>query len=228
MKKLCDLLLSQELKYFLARNGCSTLFMEHEIQKSLSKASLNFLGDKIVEFIEKKFSIDAPKKTVIKVCQHVILLFPQIKSDPSTIGGIVSRTVHIRLCIYAAKIIFLVNGQDLLYNCGQRKGIVYNKLFHKRYRKKDLDIAMNNMNLSCSENDNGEDVGLTNCEELEYQLFFRTCLLPRDKEILKIKMKQSILMREQMIKNTKMEFHLVFPFYFLDSDLVRFYYLFEN
>lgn len=74
--------------------------MEHETQKMLCKSSLNFLGDKIVEFLEKKYAIDASKKTITKVCEHVILLFPHIKSDPSTIGGIVSISTIIAICIY--------------------------------------------------------------------------------------------------------------------------------
>lgn len=110
----------------------------------------------------------------------------------------------------------------MLYNIGQRKGIVYNKLFYKRYHKKDLHLAMNDMTLSDNENDNEESIDLSREEELDYQLYFRTCMLPRDKEILKIKLRKSISMREQMMKRTKMEFHEIFPFYFLDSDLVSF------
>lgn len=67
--------------------------------------------------------------------------------------------------------------------------------------------------------DNPEEC-LTIEEELEYELFFRTCIVARDKDILKIKMKKSIKMRETMIRQNAMEFHQMFPFYFIEPELV--------
>lgn len=114
--------------------------------------------------------------------------------------------------------------QDILYNIKERKGIVYNKMFYKRYHKKSLVSAMENINLSGSNIEDNiidhESSDLTDEEELEYKLFFRTCLIPRDKEILEIKLKKSVAMRERMLKKSKMEFFKMFPFYFVDSNLV--------
>lgn len=97
-------------------------------------------------------------------------------------------------------------------------------MFYRRYHKKPLELAMENINLSDSNMD--DDVNdyksnnLSDQEELEYKLFFRTCLVPRDKEILEIKLKKSIAMRERMLKKSKMEFYKMFPFYFVDPSLV--------
>lgn len=67
--------------------------------------------------------------------------------------------------------------------------------------------------------DNTEEY-LTAEQELEYQLFFRTCNLPHDKDILRIKLKKSIKMRETMIKQNNKEFYQMFPFYFLQPESV--------
>lgn len=57
-------------------------------------------------------------------------------------------------------------------------------------------------------------------DEYSFLLFFKTCLLDRDKEILKIKMQQSIALRETTIRKRETKFIEVFPFYFVSPDLV--------
>lgn len=81
----------QELKFFLVRNGCGTLLMEQNATKSLRKDSLNFLGDKLVEFIEKKYNNGASKSQITKVCEHAIKIFKCLECTPSKINGIVSQ-----------------------------------------------------------------------------------------------------------------------------------------
>lgn len=65
---------------------------------------------------------------------------------------------------------------------------------------------------------NNEEVVLSEAEELEYMLFFRTCVVDRDMEILKIKLSQTIALREKSVK--KATFHKAFPFYFVRPELV--------
>lgn len=61
---------------------------------------------------------------------------------------------------------------------------------------------------------------LTYNEELEHLLFFRTCVVKRDKEILKIRMKQTVALRDKMLKKEETKFPEMFPFYFIEPDLV--------
>lgn len=56
-------------------------------------------------------------------------------------------------------------------------------------------------------------------DELEFQLYFKTCLVERDLDILKIKLKQSIKMRQSNQKQNT-GFHKTFPFYFIQPTLV--------
>lgn len=57
-------------------------------------------------------------------------------------------------------------------------------------------------------------------EELDILLFFKTCIVSRNKEILQLKMKSTIALREKTIKKHEIEFFEMFPFYFVDPDLV--------
>lgn len=68
-----------------------------------------------------------------------------------------------------------------------------------------------------------EQIGKMTLEE-EYSclLFFKTCLIDRDKEILKIKMQQTIDLREATIRKRETKFIESFPFYFVSPDLVTF------
>lgn len=59
-------------------------------------------------------------------------------------------------------------------------------------------------------------------DELEFLLFFKTCLVRRDLDILKIRLKQSIQMRERLMEKKDTEFHKTFPFFFVEPLLVRF------
>lgn len=59
-------------------------------------------------------------------------------------------------------------------------------------------------------------------DELQFLLYFKTCLVDRDLDILKIKLKQSIKMRERLMEKKDTEFHKLFPFFFVHPPLVRF------
>lgn len=58
-------------------------------------------------------------------------------------------------------------------------------------------------------------------DELQFLLYFKTCLVDRDLDILKIKLKQSIQMREQLMDKKGTEFNKTFPFFFVQPSLVR-------
>ncbi|XP_055309647.1 uncharacterized protein LOC129573285 [Sitodiplosis mosellana] len=57
-------------------------------------------------------------------------------------------------------------------------------------------------------------------EELACLAYYKTCIVERDKEILKIKMKQSIYLREKVIRKRETKFVESFPFYFVSPDLI--------
>lgn len=77
-------------------------------------------------------------------------------------------------------------------------------------------------NLNLSDNNNNEFEPYTESEEQEALLFFRTCIVDRDVDELKIKMQRTIKIREALIKKKGTLFHQTFPFYFIMPTLVCF------
>lgn len=106
---------------------------------------------------------------------------------------------------------------------------MYNKLCYQKYVKG----SKKQKNEVPDENVNGEEQlveeavepepELSYEEELQYLLYFKTCVVgnPREKDILKMKMVQTIALREKLFAEKKTEFSKAFPFYFTASDLVR-------
>lgn len=78
------------------------------------------------------------------------------------------------------------------------------------------------MNLSGDNDDVSGSEVLTEEEVKAAMLFFRTCVVNRDREQLKIRLKQTIRAREVLIKTKGTKFHQLFPFYFIDPMLVCF------
>lgn len=105
-----------------------------------------------------------------------------------------------------------------MFDTKNKKGLVYNKLTYQKYGKKDLAKAMENINLSASVDCNLQP--LTEEEVKAAMLFFRTCIVQNEKETLKFKLKQTIAAREELIKKKGVKFFEVFPFYFIDPELV--------
>lgn len=70
----------------------------------------------------------------------------------------------------------------------------------------------------CLEEGHQSDDGV---DELEFLLYFKTCIVDHDLDVLKIRLKQSIRIRETLIKKKGTEFHKTFPFYFVEPSLVR-------
>lgn len=107
-----------------------------------------------------------------------------------------------------------------MFDPKNKKGIVYNKITYQKYGKKDLHKAIENINLSGSDDDISDSQPLTEEEIKETMLFFRTCVVHRDKEMLKEKLTKTIAYREEQIKTKGVKFFELFPFYFIDVDLV--------
>lgn len=106
-----------------------------------------------------------------------------------------------------------------------RKGVLFQKLFYLKYVKKNKMCLDKPQEIPSEMGDTATEVvdgivQLSLDEEDEFLSFFRTCFVDRNKEILKIKMKQSIGLREKVIKKKETKFAVSFPFYFVSPDLV--------
>lgn len=100
---------------------------------------------------------------------------------------------------------------------------MYHKHFYKKYQKKNLVQALDDLNVSSD--DIADSDALSEEEEKAAMLFFRTCVVHRDREQLKIKLKQTVKARENLIRKKGTKFHQVFPFYFIDPMLVCYFFI---
>lgn len=107
--------------------------------------------------------------------------------------------------------------QETLY--WSKKGIFYNKLNYRKYAKN---------HKKPQENENQELVSvveqmeeMTVDEELQMLLFFKTCSIEKDMDILKIKLNRSVKLREKIIRKRETKFAESLPFYFVAPDLVN-------
>lgn len=113
-----------------------------------------------------------------------------------------------------------------MYDGKNKRGSVYHKIHYLRYKKPTTQRAKTkNRMMNENENENNDCDAKTNddIDELSFLLFFKTCIVNKDLSILKIKLEQSILIREKLIKKAKTEFHKTFPFYFIEPTLVSKY-----
>lgn len=115
-----------------------------------------------------------------------------------------------------------------------KAGLLYNKIKYRKYVKSSKCKNKNTSNEQSNEpsNDDAENdpmatvaddlARMSVTDELSTMLFFETCLVTRDKEILKIKLQQTIGLRERAIrKMDNLSFFDSFPFYFIEPDLVK-------
>lgn len=110
--------------------------------------------------------------------------------------------------------------QSRLCDTKRRKGLIYNRIVYHKYKKPSKKCP----NVITVENEPSENAIENNTDdavdELTYLLYFKTCLVDRDLEILKIKLAQTVEMREVLIKKKDTQFHKMFPFYFIEPSLV--------
>lgn len=107
------------------------------------------------------------------------------------------------------------NFQEIFYDAKNKKGHVYYKILYKKYKTATKKVRKDVEPSAAAQPE--EDT----IDEMEYLLFFRTCILDRDYEILKIKLAQTITLREKVMKKKETVLFKAFPFYFVRSDLVR-------
>lgn len=116
----------------------------------------------------------------------------------------------------------------MFYDLKKQRGYLYNKIRYRKYGKTTTKRGRK------SSNDYGQREVSTGIEvmtletinenqtidESEILLFFRTCVLDRDLETLKMKLVETIELRENVIKKKNTIFYREFPFYFYRPDLV--------
>lgn len=202
----------------MLENGCRSVFLEldkiENTKNELSEGSIQFVKEVIMKFIDSKFALYRWDE-VENVCRAAVHLFPCIH--------IVSCSDK-KICVV---ILTLFHCQDELCNAKAKKGSIYHKIHHKMYRvkprnEKNKKNAKNNADNLETSYENGNLIEQNNdVDELEFLLYFKTCLVDRDMDILKIRLGQSIEMRESLIKKKDTQFHKIFPFYFIKPTLVR-------
>lgn len=102
----------------------------------------------------------------------------------------------------------------------RQRGLIYNKIKYLKYGKHDVVNKLNDLNLNADQQENTPTEVLTGEEELEYLLYFRTCIVDREKDILRLKLQKSIKLREKIIEKRDTVFHQSFPFYFTNPEMV--------
>lgn len=66
------------------------IYAEHSATGILSKKSVRVLCDKLKYFINEKFDHKSSREQIESVCKAVLMIFPSLKREPSSIDGIVS------------------------------------------------------------------------------------------------------------------------------------------
>lgn len=116
-----------------------------------------------------------------------------------------------------------------MYDGKNKRGFIYNKIHYLKYKKPAKRHAKaKNCIVVENETDDCDVESNDDIDELNFLLFFKTCIVDKDLPILKIKLEQSIPMREKLIKKANTEFHKVFPFYFIEPKLVSNYQYSQN
>lgn len=108
-----------------------------------------------------------------------------------------------------------------MFDAKNKKGLIYNKITYRKYGKKDLSKAIANINLHDGDDEIPDAQPLTEDEIKKIMLSFRTCVVHRDKAILKENLQKTIDFREQQIRKKGVNFFELFPFYFIDVYFVR-------
>lgn len=105
-----------------------------------------------------------------------------------------------------------------MYDYKRKAGLLYHKFVYQKYGKGTRVRGNSDHDIADEESDPSTE--LTYNQELEHLLYFRTCVVSRDKDVLQIRLKQTISFREKLLKKNETKFPELFPFYFVSPDLV--------
>lgn len=157
--------------------------------------------------VNDKFGARAKSADIEKVCVAAVTLFPFLKVTPSSIGGIVSVLMNVSSYVQYS-MCFFFNFQDALYNTKNSTGFLYLRI--KNQRKK-AGVSAPNDSVQIPHE-------LTDEDKERFLILFKTCVLPKDIDILKDALGKTIKYRLELSKNG--EYQKIFPFYTVRPDLV--------
>lgn len=112
----------------------------------------------------------------------------------------------------------------MLYNSAKSCGFIYNILKYRKARAKPRSTEINT-NIVTDAIDAIHSMTLnddmTEEEKKEILLFFKSCLVRDERSVLLEKLKISIKLRCEVLKDGHMDSREVFPFYYTSPDIVR-------
>lgn len=180
----------------------------------MTKSSRKHLVSLLYDYLNESFNSEPSKDNIISVCKDVIQIFPGLRVSPSSVGGIVcTNKLMVQLLILLKQISMF---QDLLY--GKKGGYLYNKF---KNQKEKLMRKMQ-ANLTVSSDADRNECQYSEEEKLELLLFFKTCLIPKDKSKLLQTLKETIQFRKELYACDSTIFADSFKFYFISPDIVSF------
>lgn len=101
----------------------------------------------------------------------------------------------------------------------KKKGFFFNKLNYRKYGKnnpkkvrEEIDQELQPVIEQLEE--------MTLEEELQTLIYFKTCSVGKDVDILKIRLSRTVDLREKVLRKRETKFAESFPFYFIDPQLV--------
>lgn len=101
----------------------------------------------------------------------------------------------------------------------KKKGFFFNKLNYRKYGKnnpkkvrEEIDQELQPVIEQLEE--------MTLEEELQTLIYFKTCSVGKDVDILKIRLSRTVDLREKVLRKRETKFAESFPFYFVDPNLV--------
>lgn len=111
----------------------------------------------------------------------------------------------------------------MLYNSAKSCGFIYNILKYRKYRARPHLTEINSdietdaidavQNLTLDEN-------ITKEKKQEILLFFKICLVQSERSALLEKLRTTIKLRCEILKDEKLDSREVFPFYYTSPDIV--------
>lgn len=108
--------------------------------------------------------------------------------------------------------------QDLLYDNAKRKGALYQKIVYSK--AKERRVQLNEQHVPSDPQLPIEMNQLDETQMEELILFFKTCVVRNSMTELKSKLKETVSARRKLISAKETRFPELFPFYFVDCNLV--------
>lgn len=96
----------------------------------------------------------------------------------------------------------------MLYDYDNRSGFLFNK-FKNNPANPRLPRAV-------------EVLELTEEQKEDYRQFFKNCVVAKEKELIKQKLRESVDYRKSMMADYSDDFNSIFDFYFVSPDLIKF------